>query len=266
MLHGCTQDPDLFAKATQMNTVAEREGFYVLYPEQPASAQQMKCWHWFDAAHQVRGQGEPALIAGMVGQVKERYEVDGRAVFVAGLSAGAAMSVVMGATYPDVFAAIGVASGLEYKAGTTQAEGQQAMNLGGPNPDAEGRAAYEAMGQAAQVVPVMVFHGTQDTTVKPINAGQILAQWAATDRLAAQGQPPVHAKPDMSETGKAPNGRSFTHQVYKNDAGTAILESYMVDGMAHAWSGGLRGGSYTDPQGPNASELLWGFFKSHRRS
>ncbi|MGR6336467.1 extracellular catalytic domain type 1 short-chain-length polyhydroxyalkanoate depolymerase [Priestia megaterium] len=268
MLHGCTQDPDQFAAGTQMNELAETEKFLVLYPEQPSSANSNKCWNWFDTAHQSRGSGEPALIAGMVNQIKSSYSIDADQVFVGGLSAGAAMSVIMGATYPDIFAAISVGAGLEYKAATNVTGAYTAMSSGGPNPIQQGDLAYSAMGDHKRVVPVILFHGTADYTVAPINAHQILSQWAQTNDRASDGldNNNIDDTADQTATGTVSGGRSYTQYIYKDTAGKTVMEKYMIEGMGHAWSGGSTSGSYTDPKGPNATKLSWNFFKSHPKN
>ncbi|MBX9971147.1 extracellular catalytic domain type 1 short-chain-length polyhydroxyalkanoate depolymerase [Priestia aryabhattai] len=268
MLHGCTQDPDQFAAGTQMNALAETEKFLVLYPEQPSSANSNKCWNWFDTAHQSRGSGEPALIAGMVNQIKSSYSIDADQVFVGGLSAGAAMSVIMGATYPDIFAAISVGAGLEYKAATSVTGAYTAMSSGGPNPIQQGDLAYSAMGEHKRVVPVILFHGTADYTVAPINAHQILSQWAQTNDRASDGldNNNIDDTADQTLPGTVSGGRSYTQYIYKDTAGKTVMEKYMIEGMGHAWPGGSTSGSYTDPKGPNATTLSWNFFKSHPKN
>lgn len=266
MLHGCTQDPDQFASGTGMNELAETENFLVLYPQQTSSANQNACWNWFDTAHQSRGSGEPALITGMVNEVKSKYSVDNNKVFVTGLSAGAAMSVILGATYPDVFKAIGVGSGLEYKAATSMTAAFTAMNTGGPDPKTQGRLAYQAMGSYKKVVPTIVFHGTSDYTVATINGNQVLSQWATTNDFADDGSEngTIDDIADQTIQGQASGsqGRKYTRYVYNDNNGNVVMEKYLVDGMGHAWSGGNTSGSYTDPNGPNQTQITWNFFKS----
>lgn len=266
MLHGCTQNAADFTAGTQMNVVAEQEGFLVLYPEQPFSGHFNHCWNWYEPAHQARGAGEPAIIAGMVDKVKGQYAIDDSRVYVTGLSAGGAMSVIMGATYPDVFTAIGVGSGLEYKAGTNMIEGLNAMRNGGPNPKTQGRRAYEAMGEYARIVPVIVFHGTNDTKVYPINGDQVVKQWIETNNLVYEnvygGEDYISETPAETVQHDYPNVRNYTQDIYTNTKGESIVEKFTVQGLAHAWSGGSSQGSHTDPQGPNASQIMWNFFKT----
>src|SRR5688572_5933954 len=176
MLHGCTQDPDQFAAGTEMNMNADQYKFIVVYPDQPSSAHSNKCWRWFDPAHQSRGSGEPAHIVGIVNQIKTDYTIDGNRVYLAGMSAGAAMTANMGALYPDVFASIGVHSGLEFKAATSESTAWSVMSSGGPDPITQGNAAYTAMGSNARTLPTIVFHGTSDYTVQVVNGNQVISQ------------------------------------------------------------------------------------------
>lgn len=265
MLHGCTQTPDDFALGTEMNVYADQHNFIVVYPEQSRSANRGKCWNWFRSEHQVRGRGEPAEIVAIVDQIKDDYAIDDNRVYVAGISAGAAMTVILGATYPDVFAAIGVCSGVTYRASTSVAGSLVVMARGGPDPTVQGHVAYSAMGDFKRVVPVIVFHGTSDTTVSPKNGDQVIAQWARTNQLVLNGvsDSGIGATPSAVVRGSVPGGRTFTRYTYTDHTGKVILQQYMVDGMKHGWSGGSRAGSYTDPQGPRASPIVVEFLLQH---
>lgn len=269
MLHGCTQDPAQFAAGTAMNALAESQGFFALYPEQPSSANGNKCWQWWLPAHQGRGSGEPASLANLVAHVASTYAVDPNRIYAAGLSAGAAMTVILGATYPDLFAAIAVGSGLEYRAATGSAiDAYNAMSGGGPSPAAQGRLAYAAMGAYRQLMPVIVFHGTSDSTVAPINGNQLASQWAKTNDLASDGVEDgnVTDTPDSAVSSTVSGGRRYTTYFYRDPkSGEVVIQKLLVDGMGHAWSGGSSAGSYTDPKGPDASALAWDFFRSHAR-
>ncbi|MFC4636854.1 alpha/beta hydrolase family esterase [Deinococcus hohokamensis] len=263
MLHGCTQDPADFAAGTQMNALADAQNFVVLYPAQDSSANANKCWNWFESAHQTRGQGEPAVIKAMVDQIKAATPIDERRVYVAGISAGGAMSVMMAATYPDVFAANGVSAGLEYQAGTDLVSGVAAMSLGGPNPALQGAAAFRASGSQRRVVPSIVFHGTNDVTVAPVNGQQAAEQSLHTADLADDGlnNGSVSSAGAVTTAGAVPGGKAYTVTAY---AGGQV-ELWSISGMRHAWSGGNAAGSYTDPQGPDASAEMWRFFSTHHR-
>ncbi|EDL66597.1 poly(3-hydroxybutyrate) depolymerase [Bacillus sp. SG-1] len=266
MLHGCTQDASQFATGTKMNTLADEKSFLVLYPEQTSSGNSNKCWNWFETAHQSRGSGEPAIIAGMVNTVKNNYSIQDEHVYAAGLSAGAAMSVIMGATYPDLFSGIGVGAGLEYKAATSMSGAFTAMSSGGPDPTQQGISAYGAMGSRAKMLPVIVFHGTSDYTVYPVNADQVTTQWAVTNDLAQNGADDdwIDDRAERTENFTVPGGRSYSVSDYEAGDGKVWMKKVMVHSMGHAWSGGSSQGSYTDPNGPDASRMMWEFFDSFK--
>jgi poly(hydroxyalkanoate) depolymerase family esterase len=269
MLHGCTQTPADFAAGTQMDQLADQKQFIVVYPQQTSTYNLLECWNWFDTADQVRGSGEPAIIAGIVQTVEQntsQWTIDSRRVYVAGMSAGAAMAVIMGATYPDIFTAIGVHSGLEYQAGTSEVSGVLAQSRGGPNPTQQGQAAYNAMGCAARVVPIIVFQGTSDYTVYPINGDQVAQQWMETDHLASNNiYNASFSSPATTTNGQISGGHSYTTYTWNDNNGNEIEEYWKINGMGHAWSGGSTSGSYTDPQGPNASLAMYNFFMSHQK-
>ena len=228
MLHGCTQNPDDFAAGTGMNAVAEANTCLVVYPEQLSNADQSKCWKWFESSSQARGAGEPSILAAIVNKIRASYNVDAQRTYVAGLSAGGAMAVIMGATYPDLFAAIGVGSGLEYKAATNQTTAWTVMRQGGPDPNQQGYAAYQAMGAAKRRVRAIVFHGTSDYTVYPVNGDQVLTQWAQTNDYIDDGSDnnSVDATADSTTTGTVTNGYSYTKYVY-NAGGAPLLEKWI---------------------------------------
>ena len=263
MLHGCTQDATQFSTGTKMNALSEEKEFLVLYPEQNSSSNSSKCWNWFETSHQSRGSGEPSVIAGMVQSIKTNYSIQNDQVYVAGLSAGAAMSVIMGATYPDVFSGIGVGAGLEYKAATSMNEAFTAMSSGGANPIQRGRDAYNAMGSRAKPLKVIVFHGTSDYTVNKVNGDQVISQWAVTNSLAATGTEGwLDDQADKTENLQVPSGKSYTVYDYKAQDENVWMKKVNILKMGHAWSGGSSQGSYTDPQGPDASRMMWEFFQS----
>ena len=232
MLHGCTQTAADFAAGTRMNQLAERDTFLVAYPEQ-AGANQRRCWNWFLPAHQRRDAGEPSLLAGITRQVMAAYKVDPGRVFVAGLSAGGAMAAVLAATYPDLFTAAGIHSGLAYGAARDVSSAYAAMRDG---PPAGGPAA------GGGSVPVIVFQGDRDTTVAPANAAALLSPWSQS------------ARPEVV------SGPGWTRRVYRDGDGHPTAEWWNVHRLGHAWSGGSPQGSFTDPAGPDASAELVRFF------
>jgi len=260
MLHGCTQNPDDFARGTTMNDVAEARGAYVLYPEQPSSVNTNKCWNWFQPSDQSRGSGEPKLISDMTKEVQNKYNIDKARTYVAGLSAGAAMSVIMGATYPDVYSAIGVGAGLEYKAANSVTSAYTAMSSGGPDPTTQGRAANDAAKNIGGTIGVYVVHGTSDYTVYPVNGDQVTKQWITTLNLRGTT---ISTTPTESQQKQVPGGYSYIENTYVDTrTGNAMVKYIIVDKMGHAWSGGSNQGSFADPKGPNASILMADFFSN----
>jgi len=247
MLHGCTQDPDDFAAGTGMNALAEEHTFLVAYPAQSRGANMQGCWNWFDAGDQRRGMGEPSIIAGIACEVIGEYNVEPGRVYVAGMSAGGAMAAIMGAAYPDLFAAVGVHSGLAPGAACDLASAFSAMQGGGKS--SAGRVAEGA----ARTVPVITFHGDRDTTVHPRNADQILAHFRGADESAS----PVKVR-----QGQASGGYAYVRATRHDEEGRAVMEQWTVRGLGHAWSGGSRSGSHTDAKGPDASAEMVRFFRS----
>jgi poly(hydroxyalkanoate) depolymerase family esterase len=246
MLHGCTQSPDDFAAGTRMNSLAEEHTCLVAWPAQPASANASKCWNWFEPRDQQHGRGEPSLIAGITRRVMRDYAVDAERVYVAGLSAGAAAAAIMGATYPDLYAAIGVHSGLACGAARDLPSAFAAMGQGGV-------VAVRGPGQYRHV-PTIVFHGDRDSTVHPRNGDQVIAQ-------SASGATGLQVK---VERGRAPGGHAYSRTLHADVHGQTILEQWVVHGAGHAWSGGNPAGSYTDPRGPDATREMLRFFLEHR--
>ena len=240
MLHGCTQNPDDFAAGTGMNDAAQERGFFVLYPAQTQNANASGCWTWFKHNHQRRGRGEPALLAGMTRDVMKRYGVDPKRVYVAGLSAGGAMAAILGDAYPDLFAAVGVHSGLATGSATDVKSAFAAMKGGGA-PAAKG-----------PTPPTIVFHGDQDATVHPVNGEQVVAASAGA------------AKPELNRA-RSDSGREYTRRVYRDAGGRVVAEHWAVHGAGHAWSGGRAAGSYTDAKGPDATEEMLRFFFGNTR-
>ena len=245
MLHGCTQSADDFATGTRMNECAEEQMFLVAYPAQTKLANPSRCWNWFNGRDQRRGHGEPSLIAGITRRIMRDFPVETGRVYVAGLSAGGAAAAIMGATYPDLYAAIGVHSGLACGAARDLPTAFAAMRDG----SALAGAPSAVTGPR---VPTIVFHGDSDTTVHPVNGDQVIVQ--AT---------PATSLNTTVVRGRATGGVGYVRTIHADDAGRSMLEHWVLQGAGHAWSGGSPAGSYTDPRGPDASREMVRFFLQH---
>jgi poly(hydroxyalkanoate) depolymerase family esterase len=241
MLHGCTQNPDDFALGTGMNAAAEEHGCLVAYPGQPASANQNRCWNWFRPEDQRRDLGEPAVLAGLVRRLVADEGVDPGRVFVAGMSAGGAAAATLAAEYPDLFAAVGVHSGLPHGAAQDLPSALNAMRQGAAGKD-----------RAARNMPAIVFHGDADHVVSPRNGAAVVAQ--AT---------PKGLKVEV-ERGEA-GGRGYSRALHRDAAGAVLCEHWTIHGAGHAWTGGDATGSHTDRLGPDASREMLRFFLSRGR-
>lgn len=242
MLHGCGQSPRDFARGTGMNTLAEEFGFLVLYPEQARKAHNHRCWNWYRTEDQGRGAGEPALIANMTRQIIKEQNIDPAKVYVSGLSAGGSAALILADAYPDIFAAVGVHSGLAVGAAHDANSVPRAMQFG-----ATGR---RLTGQ----IPTIIFHGDADKVVSPRN-GRFIAIRAVE----------TYSNLDKTEkTGRVAGGRDFTRIVHRVGRGRSYAEQWVLHSAGHAWSGGHAAGSYTDPKGPDASREMVRFFLRHR--
>jgi poly(hydroxyalkanoate) depolymerase family esterase len=258
-LHGCTEYAAGFELLTGLDDLAEQRGFILVLPEQSSYANGSRCWNWFLSSNQSRGRGEPSIIAGITNWVRNHYAVNAKRIHVTGASAGAAMSVIMGATYPDLYASIGAHSGCEYK-------GVPCGSSGGPDPVSIGNQIYSAMGSYRRVLPVIAFVGSDDGVAAPINTEQIIVSFAqANDRISdGVDNDNIDGVPEQAIAGQVPGGRSYTRYVYKDSSNAqTVLEKYVVDGMGHAWSGGCGCSIYGDPDGPDASALMYDFFVAH---
>lgn len=235
MLHGCTQSTLDFAVGTGMNRQAEAHGLIMLYPAQSPDANSHLCWNWFAARDQQRDAGEPAIIAAMTEEVARQFEVPRDRIFVAGMSAGAAMAVILGRCHGDLYRAVGAHSGIPYRAATNLRSALAAMagKLTGETPNAD-------------AAPTIVFHGSADTVVHQVNAG----------RIAAARPAGCVEQVDIGHR----DGRDYSRSVVSTREGRPQVEYWQVDGLGHAWSGGDPAASHADPSGPDASAEMLRFF------
>ena len=260
LLHGCTQDAADLARGTRVAAHAERAGFLALLPEQPAGANPQKCWNWFDSAHQQRGAGEPAIVAGMTEQVMREYSVDPARVHLAGISAGGAMATLVAVAYPERWASVAVHSGIPWRGATSVMAALGVMSKGVADADALGVAAFEAMGDRARAIPALVIHGDKDPVVNPWNGRQVAQQWVATNARAI-GVPGRSAV----ETTGATAGLKWTRICHFFPNGACMVEEVIVHELGHAWSGGSREGTFADDRGLDAMGEMVRFFSEHPR-
>jgi poly(hydroxyalkanoate) depolymerase family esterase len=250
MLHGCTQSPTDFAAGTRMNMLADKEQFIVVYPEQSQDANVSRCWNWFELTNQKRSAGEPSLIAGITQKIISTYRVSGESVYVVGMSAGGATATIMAATYPELYAAVGVHSGLPYGAAHDLPSGFKAMQEGVPHHERK----------LSRVIPLIMFHGDHDTTVAKVNADNMRDQWL---QAFEKGEKPADGP--REERGVV-GGYAYTRYTYHDTGGQVILEEWIIHHAGHAWSGGSSSGSFTDPKGPDASPEIVRFLRKHTKS
>jgi poly(hydroxyalkanoate) depolymerase family esterase len=261
MLHGCKQSPDDFAAGTRMNELAGQHGFLVVYPAQANNANGSKCWNWFRGEDQRRDGGEPSLIAGITREVASEYNVDQRRIFVAGLSAGAAMAVILGVAYPELYAAVGAHSGLPYAAAHDVTSAFSAMKGGAAHAGITKlfTAAHSQPARSLNTVPTIVFHGDADHTVAATNAIAIVE--------ATVGAADAESLQISTHDGVTATGSKFSRTVYTDSsAGNPVIEYWILHGAGHAWSGGSAQGSFTNPSGPDASAEMIRFFYSQARA
>jgi poly(hydroxyalkanoate) depolymerase family esterase len=251
MLHGCKQDPGDFSAGTGMHARGEGRGCFVLYPGQDPRANPLGCWNWFEELHQRRDRGEPSILADMIRRVIDGNRIDPARVYIAGLSAGGAMAAILAATHPELFAAVGIHSGLPHAAASNPISALFAMKRG---PASRGARTDDPR----EVLPTIVFHGDRDATVHPENGVELIA------RMRSAG---ADAIPATTRTirGVVPGGHAWTRTLHLEANGHCHAEHWVIHGSGHAWSGGDPAGSYTDPLGPDASREMLRFFGQHRR-
>lgn len=247
MLHGCSQSATDFAKGTDMNRLADEFGVLVLYPQQSPAANIGRCWNWHDPQNQARGRGEPALIAALTQHAVLMGRANPARVYVAGISAGGTAAAIMGAAHPDIFAAVGVHSGVPMGNIRSLRTALAAM---------QGKQRAKSTAKLPPQLPTIVFHGDNDRVVHPNNAGGFLANL----ERSRPGPLVCHVT-----SGRTDRGREFTRRTYRTKSGRTLLEDWTVHGSGHGWSGGRALGSYTDPAGPDASREMLRFFLAERR-
>jgi poly(hydroxyalkanoate) depolymerase family esterase len=259
LLHGCNQTADEFVAATRFTALADRHGFVIAAPRQTRGHQPGGCWRWYEAGHQARGRGEPAILAGIAARLlaeTSRWRIDPSRVYVAGISAGGAMALILAATYPDVFSAVGVHSAPAYRSAGSGRDALAAMH---------GRGTVVVPLPGAGMAPLVVVQGTADPVVHGRSGGLVTDQWLAYDRARSpESRDPQRITRSRVVRKSSADGRRYTVTRWYSARGRKRLEYWEIEGLGHAWSGGLRDGSYSDPRGPRASSVMWSFFAAHR--
>lgn len=261
MLHGCSQDARDLADGTRMNALADRRRFIVLYPEQSRLANPLGCWNWFHRDLDKKG-GEAARIAALIRSVCLRYPIDRSRIYVAGMSAGGAMAATLAMTHGALFAACAIASGVMYRAADSATGALRTMHEGSQHSPAS--IADEVAGEPSRAlgfVPALVIHGAADRVVHPRNADQIIAQFLRFAELLSAPPRPLEAAAERSFSEGA---RTSRRRDYERD-GQGMLREILIEGLAHAWSGGDSRHRFNDPAPPDASRLVWQFVSRFRR-
>jgi poly(hydroxyalkanoate) depolymerase family esterase len=261
MLHGCHQDAHSFAQGSRMNQLADEQRFLVLYPQQSLRANPLRCWNWFEARTR-DGAGEPAAIAALVRDVVRRYPVDRSRVYLAGISAGGAMTAILAFCYGSLFAACAIVAGVMYRAADSPLAAAQAMRAGARlSPEATADEAARNLSHKMRFVPALVVHGTRDRVVHPHNAEQIISQFRRfAERLGMATKPMADSVEPPAEGG----GRGYRQRDYVL-GNQALVRSIVIEGLGHAWSGGDERHQFNDAAAPDASRLVWEFVAQFRR-
>lgn len=259
MLHGCDQDANGFAAGTRMNELADECHGVVLYPEQSRMFNPMGCWNWYETGHQSGARGEPSLIAGMTRQVIAERRIDPARVYIAGLSAGGAMALILSQEYPDLYAAVGVHSGVPSGVATDLLSGLRTMSMG---PIAANVKRTNARGKA-RIVPTIVFHGDADKTVHPSNAHAIHKLSRPRKRRVDGAMLLPTGRSTKTRTRAKAGARAVT-RTHHASGGIPEAELWVVHGGGHAWAGGCPEETYTDSGGPDASREMVRFFLQQR--
>jgi poly(hydroxyalkanoate) depolymerase family esterase len=259
LLHGCNQTSEQFVAATRFAALADRHGFVIAAPRQSRGHHSGGCWRWYEAGHQERGRGEPAILAGIGARMlaeTSRWRIDPSRVYAAGISAGGAMALILAATYPDVFAAVGVHSAPAYRSASNGGSAFGAM---------QGRGQVPVPLPGARMAPLVLVQGTADPVVHGRSGSLVADQWLAYDRArSTDRRDPLRITRSRAVRKSSADGRRYTVTRWYSARGRKRLEYWEVEGLGHAWSGGLRDGSYSDPRGPRASTMMWTFFAAHR--
>ena len=262
MLHGCKQTATDFAASTRMNQLAERKGFAVLYPQQSAAADANRCWHWYRRATQ-QGNGDVALIAEMIKQVRARHRLDTTRTYVAGLSAGAGLAAILALRHPQLIAAAGLHSAPVFGTSDSPMSGFQAMQQGAGVHHKEAVREFTDSKMQFPGMPVMLIQGKSDSVVRRVNVDHLTAQFSIIDAPWITSAEPVVRSYAGRSSGRSPRHAYKTATYYAGRK--PMLVKCEIDLLGHAWSGGEGSLDYSTPEGPDATLLMWTFFSRQQR-
>lgn len=273
VLHGANTTAEQQRAANLFDPLAARERFIVLYPDHETDRalgpHLLQAWRFYNPLEMQRGVGDTQAIAELTRQAMATWNVDPERVYIVGMSAGGWMTSIMGATYPDLYAAIGIAEAGAYGiglAGLGQSLGTMLIR-----PEVLALAAYQAMGSHARVLPVIQFQGDEDAAATPASGAHAVQQWLMTNNLVASGtlQSPFPLTPSETVDITPQEGYPYHIDIYRDADGCRILEQVRIEQMAHYWPGDSDDpavSGFTDPRAPSGAELSWAFFKRFRLS
>jgi poly(3-hydroxybutyrate) depolymerase len=262
-IHGCRQDPEQFAAGTRIARFADERGFVVLLPRQSRMANSERCWNWFDR-RTAAGAGEAAIVAAQATEVRDKFRLDPRRVYVAGLSSGGTLAATLALREPGVFAAAAIHSSLACGAATDAHDAARAM-LEGPRA-ATDAIALEARAKAADKarVPALVMHGAADASVAPVNSVFLVRQFLLFNGLAPEDLPAGAALPPAQV--RPFRARVSDYLAADYHAGRRLAARLVtIPSVGHAWSGGDSKFEFFDGGGLDATALICDFFASHSR-
>lgn len=258
-LHGCTQDAADMARGTRLTEMAEQDGYFILYPEQPLAANPKKCWNWYLPSETAHDGGESGLLAALVDSIARDRQVSPDHVMLVGMSAGAAMAASLAINHASRYGALVMHSGVPALAAHNVLEALGVMQKGAPDAVALGTATHAAMGAEARRIPVLVIQGAADKLVNPANMGVLVTQWLTTNGYGEGLRLPDGKNGAGSAT--YATGNSISGSLLRDAHGRISVESWLIQGLGHAWSGGSAAGTYTDPAAPDATAIIREFLR-----
>jgi poly(hydroxyalkanoate) depolymerase family esterase len=263
MLHGCQQTAPDFALTTQMNQLAEREGFAVLYPQQSEATDRHRCWHWYKRATQ-QGEGDIALMSRMIAQVQANHRLDKSRTYVAGMSAGAGLATILASRHPELIAAVGLQSAPIFGTSDLPLSAFRALQQGSGRVHRETSHSFSSALPQFPGMPAILIHGARDPVIRHINASQLTDQFVIINEPAITRPEPVSRSYSARTGGRSPRHGYQTEICYAGQK--PLLRRCEINSLGHACSGGDGRLAFTAPEGPDATLMMWTFFARHQRT